>query len=87
MSWLCDAQFFGRGRAHQGRIVPSELGHRVGPFLQPAAIGEAAVVDLRVGAENDFKLAVDDLCLGDDECIALPLTFLAWVDLFSPIGD
>ena len=38
-------------------IVPGELGDRLGQFLQPAVVGEAAVVDRRVGPENHFQLA------------------------------
>ena len=59
------AQFFGRGRAHHGRIVPGEPGHGVGQFLQPAVIGEPPVVDLGIRAEDDFQFAVGDRGRGD----------------------
>src|SRR5690242_14396939 len=42
-------------RAHQGGVIPSELGERLGQFLQPAVVGEAAVGNVDVGPENDFE--------------------------------
>ena len=54
-----------RGGGAQDRgVVPGELGDRLGQFLQPAVIGEAAVVDRGVGAEDDFELAAELLGSG-----------------------
>ena len=39
---------------HQDRIVPGELVHRLGQFLQPAVVGELAVVDGGIAAEVDL---------------------------------
>ncbi len=36
------------------RVVPGQLGHRLGQFLQPAIVGESAVVDRGIAAEVDF---------------------------------
>src|SRR5581483_2971240 len=39
-------------------IVPSELRHRLGQFLQPAVVGEATVVNRWIAAEVDFDCAL-----------------------------
>ena len=49
-----DAQFQGRGRAEDGRIVPGNGGDRLGHFLEPAVVGKATVVDCRVRLENEL---------------------------------
>src|ERR1017187_9934853 len=49
-----DAQPVRVAGAHNGGIVPRELGDGLGQFLQPAAVGEAAIVDGGVGAEDHF---------------------------------
>ena len=36
-------------------VIPRQLGKRLGQFLKPAVIGEAAVPDRRVGAKDDFQ--------------------------------
>ena len=41
-------------RADEGGIVPSELGDGLRQFLEPAVIGEATVVNARIGAEDEF---------------------------------
>ena len=51
---VLDLQPLGHLRRHEQRIVPGHLGHRLGKFLQPAVVGEAAVVDGRIAAEVDF---------------------------------
>src|SRR5207249_3773227 len=43
--------------ADQGGVVPCQLAQRIGTFLEPAVVGEATVVDARVGAEADFDTA------------------------------
>src|SRR5581483_8317192 len=45
-----------RGDAHHRRVVPGQLGHWVGRFLEPAVIGEAAVVEARVLDEVDLDV-------------------------------
>ncbi len=44
-----------RRRAEQRRVVPRELGVRLRKFLEPAVVGEPAVVDRRVGAKHDLE--------------------------------
>ncbi len=46
-----DAQSTRRGRTHQGGIVPGQRRDRLGQFLEPAVVGEAAIVDGRVRLE------------------------------------
>ena len=41
----------------QRGVVPGELGERLGEFLQPAIIGEAAVPDGGIGPERNFQRA------------------------------
>ena len=54
-----------RGRRAEDRgVVPGELGDRLGQFLQPAVVGEAAVVNRGVGPEDDFELAAELLGSG-----------------------
>jgi hypothetical protein len=48
------AEFLGRPRAHDGRVVPGQLGDRLGQLLGPAVVGEPAVVERRVGLEHDL---------------------------------
>ena len=48
---------------HQDRVVPGELVHGLGQLLQPAVVGELAVVDRGIAAEINLDgLAVDDPC-------------------------
>ena len=48
---------FRQGRAgNDGRVVPAQAGHGLGQFLQPAHVGETAVVDVGIGTEDDFEL-------------------------------
>ena len=35
-------------------VVPTQVGYRLGEFLQPADVRPAAVVDAGVGTEDDF---------------------------------
>src|SRR5271168_2405949 len=35
-------------------VVPGELGHRLGQFLQPAVVGELSVVDRGIAADVEF---------------------------------
>ena len=49
-----DLHALGHGRTHQHRVVPGELVHRLGQFLQPAVVGELSVVDGGIAAEVDF---------------------------------
>ena len=44
----------GRRRDQRG-VVPGQLGHRIGQLLQPAVVGEAAVVGVGVGVEGDLE--------------------------------
>ncbi len=44
----------GHSRTHQHRVVPGELVHRLGQFLQPAVVGKLSVVDGGIAAEVDF---------------------------------
>src|SRR5438309_1994380 len=41
--------------ADQDGVVPGQFRHRLGKFLQPAVVGELAVVNGRVSAEIDFE--------------------------------
>ena len=45
----------GRRRADERGVVPGQLGERLRQLLQPAVVGEAAVEDGRVGAEDDLE--------------------------------
>ena len=51
---VLDLERLGRVRRDQRGVVPGQLGHRLGHFLQPAVVGEAAVVDGGVAAEVDL---------------------------------
>src|ERR1019366_5018345 len=51
-----DAQPVRIARADNSGIVPGQFGDGLGQFLQPAAVGEAAIVDGGVGAEDHFHL-------------------------------
>src|SRR5579862_802090 len=42
-----------RARNDRG-VIPAEAGDRLGQFLQPAHVRPAAVIDVRIGAEDDF---------------------------------
>ena len=44
-------------RADEDGVIPCEFGDGAGKFLQPAVVGEAAVVDRGVGPEDHFELA------------------------------
>ncbi len=48
-------ELLGGGGADEGRVIPGELGDGPRHFLQPAVVGEAAVVNRGVGAENQFE--------------------------------
>src|SRR5580704_3125509 len=39
-------------------VVPSELGHRLGQFLQPAVVGELPVVDGGIAADVELDLSL-----------------------------
>ncbi len=45
----------GGRRAHQGRVVPGELGEGIGKLLQPPVVREAAVVKRGGGEEHDLQ--------------------------------
>ncbi len=38
-------------------VVPHQLGQRIGRFLQPAVVGEAAIVSVRVGIKAEGETA------------------------------
>ncbi len=48
------AQAVGHLGTHEHGIVPGELRHRLGQFLQPAVVGELAVVDGGVATDVEF---------------------------------
>ena len=52
---LFDPQIARALRADQRGVVPSELGDRVGQLLEPAVVGVAAVVELRIRHEDDLE--------------------------------
>ncbi len=43
-------------RADDGGVIPGQLGDRVGELLQPAVIGEPAVVDLGIAVQDEFEV-------------------------------
>ena len=43
--------------ADEHGVVPGELGHRLGQLLQPAVVGELAVVDGGIAANVEFERA------------------------------
>ena len=53
------------------RIVPRQLRERLGQLLQPAVVGERAVVDRRIWREDDLAIG---LRCADARCCALGLT-------------
>ena len=60
-----DAKALGHLRADEHGIVPSELVHRLGQFLQPAVVGELSVVDGGVAADVELDgVGVSRLRLG-----------------------
>jgi hypothetical protein len=44
-------------RAHPGDVVPADLVERLRQLLHPAVVGEAPVVDRRIGVERDLEAA------------------------------
>ena len=44
-----------RVQAHDRRIVPAQVRHLLGQLLQPANIGEPAVIDRRIRPERNLK--------------------------------
>ncbi len=52
---VADAERLRGARADVGDVVPANLVERLGQLLQPAVVGEAAVVDRRVGVEGDLE--------------------------------
>jgi len=53
-----DIQFVRRVGTDHGGVVPGDFGHRGAAFpLQPAVIGEAAIVYRGVGPEDYFELS------------------------------
>src|SRR5450432_917713 len=53
-----NAELLGRARADEHRVVPGQLGERLGQLLQPSVVRVAAVDDLRVDPEYELQLAV-----------------------------
>ena len=49
----------GRGgfRADEQRVVPGDLGERIGQLLQPGVVGSTAVADLGAGREHELEVA------------------------------
>ncbi len=45
----------GQGLADEGGVVPGHPVHRLGQLLEPAVVGEPAVPDRRVGAEDELE--------------------------------
>ncbi len=52
-----DAELRGEAGRDEDGVVPGDLGHRLGAFLEPAVVGEASVVDRRIGAKDEFVSA------------------------------
>ena len=46
---------FGRGRAEQHRVIPGQLGQRLGQLLQPGVIGKSPIPDAGVRPEDDLQ--------------------------------
>jgi hypothetical protein len=55
---LLDTQLLGRGRADDGDVIPDQLRQEVGRLLQPAVVGEPAVIGLTAGTKDQFELGV-----------------------------
>ena len=53
--FVCKAERFGRLRADERGVVPSELGEGIGKLLQPPVVREAAVVKRRGGEKHDLQ--------------------------------
>ena len=51
---FADAEGCGGLRADINRVIPRQLAQRLGHLLKPAVIGKAAIVNRRVGQEDDF---------------------------------
>ena len=49
-----DVEALGHLGADEDGVVPGELGHRLGEFLQPAVVGELSVVDGGVAADVEL---------------------------------
>ncbi len=49
------AQLGQRRAGNDRRVVPAQVGHRLGQLLQPAHVRPAAVVDIRIGPEDDLE--------------------------------
>src|SRR5690606_8801886 len=55
-----DAEFLAETGADEDGVVPSDLGDRVGALLEPAVVGEAAVIDLVVEGEADLEIIAEE---------------------------
>ena len=54
MSSSSRPSFVKRRAGNDRRVVPAQAGYRLGQLLQPAHVGPAAVVNIRVGTEDDL---------------------------------
>ncbi len=61
-----DPQLVRQRLADEGRVVPGHPVHRLGQFLQPAVVGEPAVPDRRIGAEDQLQPLAGPLPAGRD---------------------
>src|SRR5918995_5143883 len=52
-----EAERLGRLRAHEGGVVPGELGERIGKLLQPPVVRKPAVMKRRRRQEDDLEAA------------------------------
>src|SRR5207245_3718938 len=52
---LFQSEPLGRDRADKNGVVPGQLAERLGHLLQPAVVGEAAIVHGGIGSEVDFQ--------------------------------
>ena len=50
-----DSETDSRSRAQLNRVVPRDLAERLGQFLKPARIGEAAVIHSGIWPEHQFQ--------------------------------
>ena len=52
---VADAQLLRRGRREQHRVVPGQLGDRLGKLLEPGVVGEPPVIKSGIGSELDLQ--------------------------------
>src|SRR5271154_420222 len=65
---LRELKFFREPRADQCSVIPGNFGDWTRELLQPAIVGVASVVNVRIRAKNKFKLSRGNRLRGRQTC-------------------